>query len=191
MGSIRESITKNGKKSFHALIRKRGNKTIVKTFRDLETAKLFLWYKEKIIEEMAAFEVPMSQLISLQDGYEIKKATASRENRHAKYCSDLEVDFKSISEWIPAGTLLKEIKFQQLDSMIKGMNKTTVFRGGTPGGKGERTGKEVQISPNTMRRRLTALSTIYNTANAETGANLINPVTAYMPVFRKQYLNKP
>lgn len=189
MGFIEERKCSDGKVSYRCEIRRKGHPHIHQTFSDRETAELFIFYKERLIEEMRAFEVPISKMLTLQEGYEIKKKVSMNKEAHPKYMSDMEADLNAIFEFVDPSTLMESINFNMLEEWVTKMLRTTVFKGGQKAREGkERTGHERSISPATIRRRLATLSTIFNCVNEQAQAGIQNPVLSYMPHFRATYL---
>lgn len=70
MASIRKNETKDGT-SYHVNIRMKG-KDITRTFYTEEDAKLYEFYKERLLRNMEYFEVPLSKRITLEQIFELK-----------------------------------------------------------------------------------------------------------------------
>lgn len=186
MASIEERKNNDGSISYRVQIRKKGI-DMSKTFKDLETAKLFEWYKENLIDEMEAFEVPKSELFTLQDGYELKiKCMNEAGTYSSKYFLDLKRDYEAISAYIPKDTYLYKITFQDLDNLAKSLVQEILKVGGNQHDK--TTGKDIQCSPRTAQRRLMCISSIYSILQQK-GVNIKNPCAEYLPYFRKNYVD--
>lgn len=159
-------------------------------FKDIKTAQVFLDYKSTLMQEVKDFNISPEELLTLSDGLQIKlKIVETEDDKHPKYITDLQRDISSFQKMLPSNVKMKDISSEMLIEIIDKMSGTTVFRGGSQYDKeGFHSGKEVAISPHTLRRRLFALSTVYNCVKANTGATFLNPVALVMPYFRKKYL---
>ncbi len=83
--------------SFRVLIRKRG-KEISRNFNDLSTAELWSKYKEDLIDQMHAFDVPAKDLITIADLIEMKNKDLL--SKGAKDIGDVINLKKSFSEFL-------------------------------------------------------------------------------------------
>ena len=185
MASIRECKKKDGSISYQVEIRKK-DVSLSKTFSDLETAKLFERYKENLIDEMEAFEVPKSELFTLQDGYEFKIKCMNELGTYSpKYFLDITRDYEAICTYIPKDTYLINITFEDLDRTAKALLQEVLRIGGNQHNKAS--GKVVQCSPRTAQRRLVCISSIYSILQQK-GINIKNPCVEYLPYFRQNFL---
>lgn len=81
MASITKNETKDGT-SYHVNIRFKGiNET--KTFYTEEDAKLYEFYKERLLKNMENFEVPLSKTVTLNQIYELKLKYFNHEDRRS------------------------------------------------------------------------------------------------------------
>lgn len=71
MATIKKRQDSKGNTSFTVLIRKKGLE-VCKTFYDEEEANLYIWYKERLIQEMENYESPIHERISLKQIFEMK-----------------------------------------------------------------------------------------------------------------------
>lgn len=190
MASIRERKCSDGSITYHVSIRIKDQEEIHKGFKDKETAELYAWYKENLIKEMKNFEVPMQEMVTLRDGFELKIKLAEGEGKTPKYIRDCKADFSHILTYMDEDIYLKDITPEMIEELCEKLANSVVFKGGSQYNikLGKRTGKPVQISGKTLYRRMLTLSTIFNLCNQELNANLINPVALYMPAFRSKYL---
>lgn len=114
---IEERIKQSGEKSYRVVIRKKGQE-ISRTFSNLDDAKVFEYYRNRLIENMANFDVPIQERVRLDDIIELKlegindartidefknSAKKVKENiKHHMFISELAIDdwvecFKKIS----------------------------------------------------------------------------------------------
>lgn len=92
MGTIRES---NGR--FNVQIRKKGN-FFSKSFSDKETALLYAKYKEDLIDEMVAFDVPKDEMITLRQAFAIKMKDLEEKGSERKSIIDLTTNINLLDE---------------------------------------------------------------------------------------------
>ncbi|OGT44265.1 MAG: hypothetical protein A3F13_02545 [Gammaproteobacteria bacterium RIFCSPHIGHO2_12_FULL_40_19] len=155
------------KKTGSILIRRKGVQMSA-TIRDEKARKLWVAYKEDIIDQMYYFDVPLQDMITLKDAIELKLKELEREGKDQRTIGDvkrLEIDFKEFIEFP-----LNKIKYDALMEKIKDMLKATVFYGGA--GKG--TGSERVQSSTTVLRKIRVLSTVFSNMINQ-GVNVENP----------------
>lgn len=78
MATIREREGKDGKMTYNVMIRKKGVE-ISKTFFTEEDAELYEWYKERLLQNMDAFDVPINERVTLEQLCELKVASLPEE----------------------------------------------------------------------------------------------------------------
>jgi len=116
MATIEKRISKDGKTSYRVNIRKKGIE-IMRTFYDKETANLFVYYKENLINNMQNFEVPLQNRITLLQIFELKESAMDDKsslnhikNAKIKLCDYFKekIFYNEISleEWIEAAKFL-------------------------------------------------------------------------------------
>lgn len=172
---------------YRVKIRKK-NVSLYKTFKDKETAELFVWYKEKLIDEMDAFEVPPQQLFTLKDAFDLKIKSMEESGTYSlKYFQDLHVDLNRLKEYIPEDTYLNDITFEMLKDIFHKMSTTTVRKGGNQYEKSKTSGIISQISPRTLRRCLFTLSSLYSHLQSK-GIQINNVISAFTPYFLDNFM---
>ncbi len=72
MATIEKRISSTGEITYRVQIRKKGSPEIYKTFYNKEDANLFIFYKERLIENMRNFDVPLKEIITLESLFEMK-----------------------------------------------------------------------------------------------------------------------
>ena len=78
MGSISKRVNSNGEVSFSVKVRKQGI-DITKTFFTEEDAKLFIYYKERLIKNKENFDVPIAKRITLDYCIDLKLQEKDRD----------------------------------------------------------------------------------------------------------------
>lgn len=84
MALIEKRIQKDGALSFRAHIRKKGI-DISRTFSTREDAELFVFYRQRLIDNMSAFEIPIKDRLTLQDICELKQKTITEVRAIAEF----------------------------------------------------------------------------------------------------------
>jgi hypothetical protein len=156
-------------KGFHVKIRKKGCEYLSATFSDRETAELWGKYKEDLIDNIKAFGVPLKDMITLENAIELKVRSLLEENKKKSITNDfssLPFIFRDFLE-LP----LSELKYEELLKFMLDMSNSKVKLGGA--GKGSDTGISQNISPVTVLKRISAISTVINFA-IEKGINIEN-----------------
>lgn len=169
------------KKTGSILIRRKGIQMSA-TIRDEETRKLWVAYKEDVIDQMYYFDVPLQEMITLKDAIELKVKELEKSCKDQRTVGDvkrLEVDFKEFLE-IP----LNKIKYDTLMEKVKNMLKSTVFYGGDGKGKGD---ERIQSST-TVLRKIRVLCTVFSNMINQ-GVNVENPalrVAQYLQTMKEK-----
>ena len=152
---------------FRVQIRKRGI-NISSTFSDFQTAELWGLYKESLIEEIYAFEVPNEELISLADAIALKVIDLKEHNKDKKTIDDCLYCLKDFEVWID-----KPISYFTYDLILeksKQMSNEIVRYGGY----GDKGNMRIQSS-STILRKIRSLSSVF-TLMVEKGFIKSNPV---------------
>src|ERR1700758_1345241 len=97
MASIEKRQGKEGC-SYRVAIRKKGIE-IYKTFSNEEDANLYVFFKERLIDNMENFDVPLNQRITLEQIIELKKD--DQKNLNPRADSDLDLAFSKINKFLP------------------------------------------------------------------------------------------
>jgi hypothetical protein len=183
MATIREKVSKNGVRYYVSIRRK--NETIYSSFGDKETAELFAFIKEKVIDEMENFDIPSSQLIRLKDAFEIKKMDMISEQKNKKSLQDLNISYSIFESILSPDFYLIDINWDKLQEITKILLNKKVQHGGN-----YKTLNNLKlISPTTVRKHLMNLSSLYGNL-IKKGINLKNPFTEFMPYFMENFMIK-
>jgi len=166
MGTIR---IKDGRYSAAVRIK---NKQLYCTFGDKETAELWVKYKEDLLNNMAAFDPSLQELVRLEDAIDLKlkeideKDGSARERHEIRLLKNYFRDF--LDENI--GDITTNMLLQRASEMLH----ETVKKGGRK--DDPTTGIIRQTSPATVRRKFAMLSIIFSYM-IKKGINITNPVT--------------
>lgn len=126
MANIRKRISRTGEITYSVNIRRK-DIDVCKTFFDEEDAKMYIWYKERLIDNMKNFEVPLSDRITLQQVFEMKISTIPECNRKA--ISDMNMSKNRLCEIFGKNKFLHEISFEDWVNAAKKLCTCDVFRG--------------------------------------------------------------
>jgi len=178
MAVIEKKISKDGDVSYKVKIRHKDFE-IYKTFRQEGDAKLFAWYKERLIDNIQNFDIPLNQRITLQQIIELKvKAIDSKDERSKK---EFLLAFERVFSLLP-----KEKKFyaqyspQDWDDLLKNLSSFEVYKGCIK----EETKRF--MSRSTIRRTLACISSAVSYAMSQ-GIDLEN---LPLKLIQKYNLNK-
>lgn len=155
MVHIKEFILEDGCKSFRVQIRRKGL-DISKNFRNIEDANLYADYKERLIDNIKNFEVPLKDRITLNDLLEIKLKDS--DNKDLK-CHVL-VAFNRFNEIFGEHKFYNKITYKDWEDACKKLSESYVFRGA----KSEN-GKRI-MSLNTLRRYFAYVSSCVSHAQS-------------------------
>jgi hypothetical protein len=155
MATIKKHINKDGKTTYRLMIRRK-NIDISKTFHSEEDAKLYEFYKERLIDNMEIFEVPIEQRITLKQIFELK---INDSNELAKRSIlDMENSFKLFHSLLDSNRFVYNISLEDWEKSAKSMYESDVFQGAkTDAGKRK-------MSPLTLRRNFACASAAFSTA---------------------------
>lgn len=164
MATIEKRILKNGNTSFRMLIRKKGIE-IYKTFSNEEDAILYSKYKERLIQNMENFDIPLNERITLDQLFELKIKTVNDSDRRAlcEYNNCLN-RFKAIFN---KKIFVHLISYEEWLESSKALFDTDIYRGG----KTESCKRKMSIS--SLRRYFATASSVFSYAISQ-GINLEN-----------------
>lgn len=148
MARIEEREDSKGEISYRVLIRKKGIE-ISRTFHDKESAKLYEFYKERLIENMSNFEVPLNIRITLRDIVDMKIKDSGTDIKSFRLFT-LALD--RFEEIFPSGKFYSELSFDDWFNASKIIYEKDVYRGAKTE-KGKR-----RMSPDTLRKTLAYMS---------------------------------
>lgn len=151
MGSIQERIEVDGvTKSYRVKIRKNGFEDINKTFKDKHDAELYVWYKERLLNNIENFDVSIEKRTTLLSILELKMSTLEESDKKAL------LDYISTKErlflFFKHKCFYNDISFENWLEFCKFMLNHDVYRGAkTDGGKRK-------MSPVTLRKIMAMIS---------------------------------
>ncbi len=158
MASIREKKGKDGRSSWHVAIRKKDFE-ICKSFHCKEDAELYVIYKERLIDNISNFEVPIHQRLRLSDIYSMK---IEKENiTDPKTLNDYKNSLFRLQSFLGENTFLCNISPIQWINCAKELFKMDVFRGAKT-----ETGRR-PMSPITLKRIFAYASACFSYAQSK------------------------
>lgn len=146
MATIEKRMGKDGM-SFKTLIRRKGLE-ICKTFKTEEDAKLYAFYKEKLIDNMEAFEIPLKDRISLNEILDLKLRTIQDYDKRT--INDLMFSFKRCLRWLPEKKYYQDFTEEDWLNCAKNLYSEDSWRGSKS--------NLLKISPVTLRRIFAMIS---------------------------------
>lgn len=152
MASIEKRPNDNGF-SYRVMIRKKGFE-IYKTFSNEEDAKLYIFYKERLIDNMNNFDVPLKDRVTLEQLFELKKKAC--EGYDKRTLNELDNVFNRVKSFISENKFFHEISYDQWLSIAKSVYEMDVFRGSKT--------NIIKMSPITLRRYFATLSSVISHA---------------------------
>lgn len=161
--------------SYRVAIRKKNNE-IFKTFTTEEDANLFVFYKEKLMENMDNFDVPLDKRLTLRQVFELKIESVKNSSASKSGTADFEDAYSRISPYITDDKFLCEYSFDDWLKATKALYDTFVYRGA----KKEHTKRPMSIL--TLRRHIASASSAFSFANAQ-GITLDNWPMKVMQTF--------
>lgn len=164
MASIRIWEKQDGSKSYQVDIRKKGL-SIKRTFTDEEDAKLFANYKERLIDNMENFEVPLKNRVTLRSIFEIKISSVDASNK--RMIDELNCTLDRLEKILGSETFVSDLTFEKWLNASKILYETPVFIGYNK----EKNQKKMTLK--TFRRILASASSVFSFAN-EKGIELEN-----------------
>jgi hypothetical protein len=135
MSTITIRKDQEGNKTYRVAIRRKGIE-IFKTFRNKQDAELYSFYKERLIDNMKAFEVTIKDTITFEQAMEMKKSQIPQHN--TRELNDLDNTTTRILPYLKANEPLSNISFERWVDIAKSLLSTSVYRGAkTENGKRE------------------------------------------------------
>jgi len=180
MASIDKRKNKDGSFTYRVAIRK--NKIeVYKSFSIEEDAKLYAFYKERLIDNMNNFEIPLKHRITLNNIFEIKLSSIS--NNDKKSVNDFENAKTKILKFLP-DKFYHEITYDEWLLAAKNIMNMDVFRGSN-------TAKNLRKpSPSTLRRYFACASSAVSHAQSQGIELENNPLkilqTFITPIMKKE-----
>jgi hypothetical protein len=180
MATIQERKQKDGIVSFKLQIRRK-NVEIHKTFHTKEDAEIYAFYKERLIDNIENFDIPIEERITLKQIFEIKLKDS--QNLAKRSILDMENAFNLLNKFLDVSRFIHEINYQDWEISAQEMFKTDVYMGAkTEAGKRK-------MSPLTLRRNFACYSSAYSNAIAK-GFNIENMPLKIMQNFINPLINE-
>ncbi len=152
MANIVKREQKNGSVSFQVKIRRK-NMEVIKTFSNREDAELFAYYRERLIENMKAYDISMKDRLTLQQICELKQKTMTERRAIAEF----ENSCSRIMENIKPHAFLGQLTYEDWEECLYKINNLSIpMRGGAK--------IMTIISPISVRRIFATLSSAFSHA---------------------------
>jgi hypothetical protein len=152
MASIRKIKGKEGI-TYNVMIRKKDIE-ISRTFKGEEDANLYIFYKERLIDNMANFEVPLSQRVTLDQLFDLKRKEAAKLDRRT--LNDIDLVQKRIKSCLPEKKFYHEYTYEDWIECAKKLYNIASFRGSKD--------NIIKIAPKTLKRLFGVLSSVISCA---------------------------
>ncbi len=165
------------KDRYHVEIRKK-EISIRSTFSNLETAELWMKYKEDLIDDISSFDIPLRIMITLEQAIDLKCISMNEKKVEKRSVSDIENLKNGLSEWMEKS--IDSIFYDDILKRSKEMMNEIVCIGGNVKNQ---TGRKSIQSPITVLKKIRCLSAVYSHM-VDLGFIDKNPVLAVL-----QYLN--
>ena len=178
MATIDTRLNKDGTTSYRVSIRKKGQE-LYKTFSTEEDAKLYAWHKERLIDNMANFDVPLKDRVRFKDILTMKMDSLPVTD--TKTMSDFKLSGERICNLLP-DLFMHEISYDTWLKCAKDLLDMDVYRGA-------RTElAKRKMSPNTVRRHFACASSGISYAQSK-GINIDNHALKVMQTFITPLIN--
>ncbi len=164
MAVIEKRVSEHGTIAYRVMIRKKNHPPIYQSFRSEEAAELFVKYKEDLIDNMNAFEVPLNERITIQQLLEMKLDDFVENSRTKQ---DHIFIMNRLLEIIDKNKFVHQINFDEWLEIAKVLYATDVYRGG----KNEACKRK--MAPKTLLKIFNHISSSFSYAH-EKGINLEN-----------------
>lgn len=126
MASVTKKNNKNGSIIHKVRINKNGVH-ICKSFSDPEDAELFIYYKEKLIENMKNFDVSLSQRLTLGQIFELK--IEGSEELDTKSINDMRLSLSRLEAIFGENRCYFSITIEEWTESVKSIMGLKVYRG--------------------------------------------------------------
>ena len=150
---------------------------ITHSFHDYETAVLWAKYKEKLINEITAFDVPSAELVNFSDAVDLKIKKSIDDNLEDRTIKDLQ-ELHRVFECFENRDIIT-ITFQDYVNFSEKFLRTLTTRGGN---KNNKTGRLVYPTKTTLLSKFRRLSSVYSNliSNGIPVENVALKVGAYL-----------
>jgi len=126
MGSITKINNKDGSHKFKVKI-SRGDTIFCKSFFDEEDAKLYIFYKERLIDNMKNFEIPLHETLTLEQIFELKIEKTTKIQR--KEIEDFNLSLSRLQTCFGKNKCYSEISIEDWTQAVKSIMHLKVYRG--------------------------------------------------------------
>lgn len=126
MASIAKRTSSKGEITYRVMIRKK-NLEVSKSFHTEEDAKLYAFYKERLIDNMANFEVDMKDRVTLRQVMELRMLKIPV--TESKSISDISTALDKMCKHFPVDKFLINIPYEKWLEACKKIYTEPVFRG--------------------------------------------------------------
>lgn len=150
MSTIKKNVGKNGKLTFSVYIKKKDFE-ICKTFYTLEDAKIYSFYKERLIQNMENFDVPLNERITLNQIIDLKIESAT--DLSVKTITQMQSMGKKFSDFFGKNRFYHTITYADWIDSVKYFMELNVYIGGQV-----REDSTKKISIETLRKHYAYLS---------------------------------
>lgn len=108
---------------------RKGDSTFYKTFQTEEDAKLYEFYKERLLNNLENFEVDISNRLTLENIIEMK-IKHDGQSLHPKNVVDMKYSFKRIIDFLPTNKkFYVQYTFEDWVESLKHLQSQPVYRG--------------------------------------------------------------
>lgn len=153
MATIRERKGEDGI-TYQVQIRNK-NISLCKSFKTKEDAEIFAFYKDRLINLMDNFDIPIEKRITIHHVIEIKM-----KQFEGRTLLDFQNSLNKLDEYIPKDKFCHEVSFEDWLNIAKSMYESDVYRGAkTENGKRK-------MSPSTLRRYFATISSAFSHAQS-------------------------
>lgn len=126
MGSITKRKNSDGTISFRVDVRRK-NIDISRTFFTEEDASLFILYKERLIDNMKNFDVPLKERVTLKQLFELKLSSISETNK--RMIDDLNHTLDKLEMNFPKDKFVSQLTYEDWLIAAKAIYETPVYVG--------------------------------------------------------------
>jgi hypothetical protein len=152
MATIRKREGKDGI-TYNVMIRKK-DVEISRTFKTEEDANLYIFYKERLIDNMENFEVPLAERVTIDQLFDIKRKESINLDRRT--INDIDLVCNRVKACLPEKRFYHEYTFSDWVECAKKLYNTDSWRGSRE--------NIIKIAPKTLKRMFGVLSSVISCA---------------------------
>lgn len=127
MAVIVKRVSKEKKLTYQCKIRMKGHESF-KTFLNEKDAQTYAFYKERLINNMENFEVPLEERITLKSIFEMKADSIDSANIRGK--RDIMGSFERINQFLGNKLFVQQITYKDWEKAFEEISKMEVYMGG-------------------------------------------------------------